>query len=86
MITAKIPANYVYARTEHAYPTNPQTIGEHIRKRRMDLKLEQKEVARRVGRSKTLVFQWEHNKAMPGRGAWPAIVAFLGYDPFQMPT
>jgi len=31
------------------YPINPKTIGEHIRKKRMDLRLMQKEVAKIIG-------------------------------------
>jgi len=42
------------------YPANPNTIGEHIRKRRMDLGLMQKEVVKIIGVSESTIWNWEH--------------------------
>jgi DNA-binding XRE family transcriptional regulator len=39
--------------------------GDHIRPRRLTLKLEQKEVARQIGVDKTSVFNWEANTSQP---------------------
>ena len=71
------PRNYVYAIAEDAYPMAPRTIGERIRKRRMDLAIEQKELARRLGVTPTAVWKWEHNKSMPGFRAKMGVDAFL---------
>ena len=42
------------------YPANPKTIGKHIRKRRMDLGLMQKEVAKIIGVTESTIWNWEH--------------------------
>ncbi|OGQ13087.1 MAG: hypothetical protein A2026_07180 [Deltaproteobacteria bacterium RBG_19FT_COMBO_46_12] len=58
-----------------------ETIGDHIRKRRMDLKLTQKEVAEKLGVDKTAIQFWENNRVKPSLGNIPKIIEFLGYDP-----
>ena len=60
----------------------PQALGEHIRKRRLELRLSQKEVARRLGWSWRTIFNWENGKTEPAVESIPAIIGFLGYDPF----
>jgi transcriptional regulator with XRE-family HTH domain len=63
----------------------PRTLGEHIRKRRLELRLSQKEAAKRLGYRWTTVLNWENGKRKPGVERIPDIIAFLGYDPFQQP-
>jgi hypothetical protein len=48
------------------YPINPQVIGEHIRKRRLDLGLLQIEVALQISVTESTVWNW----SMTRRGAW----------------
>jgi hypothetical protein len=43
-----------------SYPEHPLTIGEHIRKKRMDLGLLQREVAEIIGVTESSVWNWEH--------------------------
>src|SRR5258706_6878689 len=43
------------------YPTSPKTIGEMIRKRRLDLKLRQIDVARQIGCDQLTIVNWERN-------------------------
>jgi site-specific DNA recombinase len=62
-------------------PTEPQTVGDHIRRRRLDLKMLQREVAEQVGVDTTSVFNWEANTASPEIRYMPAIIEFLGYNP-----
>jgi DNA-binding XRE family transcriptional regulator len=62
-------------------PTQPQTIGDHIRKRRLGLKMLQKDVAEQLGVDKTSVFNWEANTSKPEIRYMPAIFRFLGYNP-----
>jgi transcriptional regulator with XRE-family HTH domain len=64
----------------------PRTLGERIRKRRLELRLSQKEVARRLGWSWRTVFNWENGKTKPAVESIPAIIGFLGYDPFPEAT
>ena len=62
-------------------PTVPQTVGDHLRKRRLGLKMLQKDVAEQLGVDKTSVFNWEANTAVPEIRYMPAIIRFLGYNP-----
>lgn len=67
------------------YPTAPQTVGEHIRKRRMDLGLRQRDVAELLSCSTATVLGWEALGRQPRVSQWPAIIDFLGYDPHPEP-
>jgi transcriptional regulator with XRE-family HTH domain len=67
-------------------PTEPRTIGDHIRRRRLALKLMQKDVATRIGVDETSVFNWEANTSQPALRYMPAVIEFLGYDPLPAPT
>ena len=62
-------------------PVEPQTVGDHIRKRRLALKMFQKEIAEQLGVDKTSVFNWEANTSAPEIRYMPAIIRFLGYNP-----
>jgi transcriptional regulator with XRE-family HTH domain len=62
-------------------PSEPQTVGDHIRRERLSLKLLQKDVAEQIGVDKTSVFNWEGNYASPDLRYMPAIIQFLGYNP-----
>ena len=62
-------------------PVAPQTVGDHIRKRRFGLKLLQREVAEQLGVDTTSVFNWEGNRSSPEIRYMPAIIRFLGYNP-----
>jgi transcriptional regulator with XRE-family HTH domain len=64
----------------------PQTLGEHIKKRRLILGLYQREVAECLGVDPFTVLNWEKGKTEPPLRAIPAILAFLGYNPFPTPT
>lgn len=66
------------------YPINPVTIGDHIRKRRMDLGLLQREVAEIIGVTESSVWNWEHG-VEPEQHYNPNIIKFLGYIPFDCP-
>jgi len=52
----------------------------------LELELGQKEVARRLGWSWRTVFNWENAKTNPAIDSIPAIIGFLGYDPFPAPA
>ena len=63
------------------YIENPQTLGNHIRNRRLKLKMSQKELAKLFGVKKKTIYVWETNKEKPFDWRIPEIVRFLGYDP-----
>ncbi|ANA41574.1 transcriptional regulator [Geobacter anodireducens] len=64
------------------YPEHPLTIGEHIRKKRMDLSLLQREVAEIIGVTESSIWNWEHG-VEPELQYNPKIINFLGYVPFD---
>ena len=64
---------------------NPVTFGQHLRKRRLELGLFQREVAERLAVDPHSVTEWEKDHKEPSIRFWPAIIAFLGYDPHPEP-
>ena len=68
------------------YPKELKTLGDHLRKRRLDLKLLQKEVGQRIGGSVSDVWNWENNRVSPAVKFIPAIIAFLGFNPLPQPA
>ena len=70
---------------QEGYPSQPKTLGEHVRKRRMELGLYQGEVAKRIGVAESSVWNWEHG-IEPEIRFIPDIIKFLGYVPFDSPT
>lgn len=63
----------------------PATLGEHLRKRRNELGLFQREVAEQLGVDPHSVTDWERDRKEPAIRFWPAIIAFLGDDPHRAP-
>jgi Tol biopolymer transport system component/transcriptional regulator with XRE-family HTH domain len=64
---------------------NPETIGEHLRARRIALGLYQRQAAEMLGVNLYTVINWEKGRTQPPTTAYAAILAFLGYDPRRMP-
>lgn len=63
-----------------------RTLGHHIRKRRLDLGLIQRDLAERVGVSEDSIWNWENRGLKPELRYMPAILDFLGYDPRPEPA
>jgi transcriptional regulator with XRE-family HTH domain len=68
-------------RTDPRLPKELRTLGDHIRKRRLELGLLQREVAELLGADPQSVNAWERNYRQPALHRLQAIAAFLGYDP-----
>ncbi len=64
-----------------SYPENPISIGDHIRKKRIELNLLQKDVARICEVSEDWIRNWEKNRSIPQIQFFPHIINFLGYMP-----
>ena len=58
-----------------------RTFGDHIRKKRIDLWLEQKRVAEIIGTDKCTITNWETNRTHPRIDFIPKIIDFMGYVP-----
>jgi transcriptional regulator with XRE-family HTH domain len=56
-------------------------LGDHLRKRRLDLGLLQKEVGSIIGVDETTIHNWENNRSSPSLYAVPKVIRFLGYNP-----
>ncbi|WP_211166349.1 helix-turn-helix domain-containing protein [Mucilaginibacter robiniae] len=66
-----------------SYPANPGTIGEHLKKKRIDSKLLQKDVAKILGVTEDCITNWEKNRSIPQIQFFPNIIQFLGYLPYS---
>ncbi len=63
----------------------PQTLGGHVHRRRLELGLTQKQVANRLGVTPLTVLNWEKGRTEAPFLCIPIILLFLGYDPFPSP-
>jgi transcriptional regulator with XRE-family HTH domain len=63
------------------YPTEISTLGDHIRKHRLDLDLMQRQVGEQIGVDEATITNWERNATDPAVRFIPAIIEFLDYDP-----
>ena len=63
------------------YPKTLVTLGDPIRKRRLDLGLYQTNVAATLGADVQTVLNWEKNRQSPHLAVLPRIIEFLGYIP-----
>jgi len=67
-----------------AYPLELVTIGDHLRKKRLDLKLFQKDVAKIIGCDECSIWNWENNYNIPVLKFIPRIIDFLGYVSYDV--
>lgn len=63
------------------YPIDPKTLGDHLRKCRLDRGLRQRTVAETLGVREETVGLWETGRAAPLPRHHGRIVQFLGFDP-----
>ena len=66
-------------------PRAPTTIGGHLRRRRLQLKLLQSEAARKLGVSTVTLSRWERDSVYPVWAHQPQLIEYLGHDPFTNP-
>jgi transcriptional regulator with XRE-family HTH domain len=64
-----------------AYPKALDTLGDHLRKCRLDLRLKQCDVAQTLGVDHATITNWELSHTFPGVQYLPKIYDFLGYCP-----
>jgi len=64
----------------------PSTLGQHLKKRRLELGLLQREVAQRLAVDQFTYLTWEKDRKIPWDRYAPALKAFLGYDPGPAPV
>lgn len=64
------------------YPKTLKTIGDHLRKKRLDEGLFQREVAEIIGVDECTIHNWECSHSRPQAFLIPKIIEFLDYNPF----
>jgi len=62
-------------------PEKLETIGDHLLRRRLTLKLPQRQVAKELEVNVASIVNWENNLSKPKVSHMPAIIRFLGYNP-----
>jgi transcriptional regulator with XRE-family HTH domain len=67
------------------YPAQLSSLGDHLRKRRLDIGLLQSEVAAHIGVTADCVGDWETGRNTPDAPLVPSIMDFLGYCPYEPP-
>jgi len=65
------------------YPASFETIGDHIRKKRLDLEIKRKDFVKLMGVGKKTVDGWELRGATPQSENMKRIIDFLGYVPYD---
>lgn len=67
-------------------PLQLKTIGDHIRRRRLSMKLTQEQVGEKIGVTEASIYNWESDDSKPSVPHMPAIIEFLGYNPLPAAT
>jgi len=63
-------------------PSEPNTMGGHLRRRRLQLRIFQPEAARRLGVTRVSLSRWECDQMFPTAPHHAQIVEYLGYNVF----
>jgi DNA-binding transcriptional regulator YiaG len=72
------PKNGSYLWKSDQYPAFPRHIGEHIKKRRFDLRMTAVECQKILGVDKSTLLDWELGRRKPSRQNREKIARFLG--------
>lgn len=68
------------------YPITFNHLGDHLRKRRLDLGLQMKQAAKLLGAHAQSLANWEEGRTAPAILYIPRLIHFVGYDPRPVPT
>ena len=71
-----------YFKATTGYPDVPKTVGQMIRKRRLDLRLRQVDVAKTIGCDEMSIVNWERGHTVPRINHMAGVTRFLGCNPF----
>jgi transcriptional regulator with XRE-family HTH domain len=63
----------------------PVTLGDHLRRRRLELGLYQKDVAEQIGVTASTIWNWENDWSSITLSCMPKVIEFLGYNPIPCP-
>jgi transcriptional regulator with XRE-family HTH domain len=65
------------------YPQELVTLGDHLRKVRLDRRIYQSDVAKALGVTNDSINNWENNHCEPKVSQAKSIIKFLGYIPYK---
>jgi DNA-binding XRE family transcriptional regulator len=65
------------------YPDICRTWGDHIKIRRLDLKLTKRQLSLNLNVSDITVYLRENDRVRPSLAQIPKVIEFLGHDPFE---
>jgi DNA-binding transcriptional regulator YiaG len=68
---------------KRGFTSQPNTLCQHLRSRRLILKLTQEEVAEHLDTVREHYERWERDRVSPTASFWPRLISFLGYYPFD---
>ena len=80
-----LPRSHRLKNHDHA-PEELNTLGDHLRRRRLALKQMQRQVGEQFGVNQATVYNWENGRSNPAVEYMPAIIRFLGYNPLPPAT
>ena len=80
-----VSASLRAAKPEAIYQ-NRATLGAYLRKRRRELGHRQLDAAQEIGANPTSFMWWERDEREPSDHWWPSIIAYLGHEPWPVPT
>ncbi len=75
----------VKTRKPSACPEHPATLGQHLKRRRIQLGLHQKQVAERLGLDECTIANWEKDRTCPAVRYLPRLIGYLEYNPLPKP-
>jgi DNA-binding XRE family transcriptional regulator len=65
---------------DSAYPAELRPVGDHIRARRLDFGLFQKDGAKEIGVTTDTITNWKNGDSTATLKSWPKVTRFLGYE------
>ena len=82
-IKARKPAKSIHFQRLRHYPATPRTLGESLRKKRIDLSLSMTQLAKLLGLgiTDTAIEKWEKNQNRPTESHRSRLIEVLGFDP-----
>jgi DNA-binding transcriptional regulator YiaG len=82
-----LPIGLVHLNYRLPKPVEPEpvTIGDHVRRRRRELGMSQREAAAAIGIHRDALGRWEIRPVLPNVWLMPAVIRFLGYNPHPEP-
>jgi DNA-binding transcriptional regulator YiaG len=63
-----------------AFPTTVKTLGDHIKAKRVEKGLTQRELAQTMNVCRDYIQDWERDRRMPSAGDWKKLVEILGLE------